>query len=100
MSIMEIEENLILDEGSQVLKDQFDMYCNWCWGHGYGSCDVCRKVFNHYYVPIRIAELQKKNNIICIKNVPSNRTDYPRRHEIKNWIEKHERKKKKKGGAE
>nr|DAO43709.1 MAG TPA: UDP zinc-binding RING-finger protein [Caudoviricetes sp.] len=58
MSIMQIEDNLILDSGSQALKNQFDRYCDWCWGHGYGNCDICRKIFRRYYTPIRIAEKQ------------------------------------------
>ena len=60
MSIMQIEDNLVLDRGSQALKEQFDNYCNWCWGHGYGNCDVCRKIFRRYYTPMRIAEKQKE----------------------------------------
>ena len=72
MSILQIEENLILDEGSEVLKRQFDNYCNWCWGHGYGNCDMCKKIFNHYYVPIKIKELQSRNNIVCDKQIPTN----------------------------
>lgn len=58
MSIIAIEDNLILDKGSQVLKEQFVRYCDWCWGHGYGSCRICKKVFNKYYIPLRIKEKQ------------------------------------------
>lgn len=62
MSIFEIEDFLILDKGSEALKKQFENYCNWCWGHGYGHCDTCRKVFNKYYIPIRKKELIDKMN--------------------------------------
>lgn len=95
MSIWQIEDELILDEGSEVLKKQFETYCKWCWGHGYGNCDTCKKDFNHYYLPIRIKELQIKNNIVCNKPMPINRAEYPRKYEIQNWIERHNRKKKK-----
>lgn len=64
MSIMQIDDNLILDKGSEALKKQFDHYCDWCWGHGYGNCDVCRKVFHRYYIPLRRRELQIKNGLI------------------------------------
>lgn len=60
MSIRLIEENLILDEGSQVLKKQYEAHHEWCWYHGYGNCDVCRKIFHKYYIPLRIAEKQKE----------------------------------------
>lgn len=68
MSIMSIEDFLVLDEGSEVLKRQFEKYCDWCWGHGYGNCDVCRKKFNKYYIPIRKRELQIKNGLILENN--------------------------------
>lgn len=64
MSIMQIEDNLILDKGSEALKKQFDNYHNWCWYHGYGDCDVCRKIFHRYYIPLRKRELQIKNGLI------------------------------------
>jgi len=32
MSILMIEDQLVIDEGSEVLKTQFENYCNWCWG--------------------------------------------------------------------
>lgn len=64
MSIMQIEDYLILDKGSESLKKQFENYCDWCWGHGYGDCDVCRKIFHRYYIPLRKKELQIKNGLI------------------------------------
>ena len=64
MSIMQIEDYLILDKGSEALKKQFDNYCDWCWGHGYGNCDVCRKIFHRYYIPLRKRELQIKNGLV------------------------------------
>ena len=61
MSFFTIEDFLILDKGSGVLKKQFENHCNWCWGHGYGNCDVCRKAFGRVYRPIRIKELLIKH---------------------------------------
>lgn len=60
MSIMYIEDNLVLDKGSEALKKQYEQYCSWCWGHGYGDCDICKKVFHKYYIPMRKMELRKK----------------------------------------
>lgn len=60
MSFVTIKDYLVTDMGSEVLKKQFDNHCNWCWGHGFGNCDTCRKAFNRVYRPIRIAELTKK----------------------------------------
>ena len=60
MSIIEIEDVLELNKGSEVLKKQFDNYCDWCWGHGFGKCTTCKKIFHKYYIPIRKKELQVK----------------------------------------
>ena len=60
MSFFTIEEQLITDKGSEFLKQQFENHHDWCWHHGFGDCDVCRKAFNKVYRPIRIAELTKK----------------------------------------
>lgn len=64
MSIVTIKDNLILDKSSKELKDQFQNYCNWCWGHGYGNCDICKRIFNKYYIPIRKIELQEKLGLV------------------------------------
>lgn len=48
------------DKGSEILKTQFENYCSWCWGHGYGNCDMCKQVYHRYYIPIRKKELQEK----------------------------------------
>lgn len=60
MSFFTIEDFLILDEGSEVLKKQFENHCNWCWEHGFGKCDICNKAFERVYRPIRIKELTTK----------------------------------------
>lgn len=57
MSFFTIQDYLILDKGSQALKRQFERHCNWCWGHGYGNCDVCKRAFGKVYRPMRIREL-------------------------------------------
>lgn len=56
---------IILEEyantsSSQALKLQFERYCEWCWYHGYGNCDNCRRQYMKLYVPLRIAEKQKE----------------------------------------
>ena len=63
MSFFIIEDCLILDEGSEVLKKQFENHCDWCWGRGFGNCDVCKKAFEKVYRPIRIKELTEKYKI-------------------------------------
>lgn len=45
---------------SKALKSQFERYCDWCWGHGYGNCDHCRKGYMKLYIPLRIKEKQKE----------------------------------------
>lgn len=60
MSMMQFEDFIVLDKGSQVLRIQFERHCEWCWKHGYGYCDICRKRFHKYYIPLRIAEKQKE----------------------------------------
>ena len=64
MSFFTIEDFLILDEGSEVLKKQFENHCDWCWGHSFGDCDICKKAFNRVYRPIRIKELTEKYKTI------------------------------------
>lgn len=64
MSIMEIEDQLILNQGSEALKKQFENHCEWCWIYGFGNCDVCKKVYRKYYLPLRIKELRIKNGFL------------------------------------
>ena len=45
---------------SQALKEHFEKYHDWCWYHGLGNCDVCRKQYRKLYIPLRIAEKQKE----------------------------------------
>ena len=47
-------------DSSDALKKQFDKFCDWCFGHGYGDCDVCRKEYHKLYIPLRIAEKQRE----------------------------------------
>lgn len=56
-----MDENYFTDhKTSQDLKQHFETYCEWCWGHGYGNCDACRKIYNKLYIPLRKKELQIK----------------------------------------
>lgn len=45
---------------SEALKEQFNKFCNWCWGHSYGNCDICRREYHKLYISLRIAEKQKE----------------------------------------
>lgn len=63
--------SLILDKeyfehhtNSIELKEHFENYCNWCWYHGYGNCDACKKIYNKIYIPIRKRELQEKLGLL------------------------------------
>ena len=60
MSMMQIKDFIDLDRGSKALKEHFERHHEWCWYHGYGNCDVCRRMFRRYYIPLRIAEKQKE----------------------------------------
>ena len=60
MSFYTIKDFLTLDKGSQALQRHFEAHCEWCWGHGYGNCNICRKEFNKVYRPMRIKELTEK----------------------------------------
>ena len=73
MSIMMIEDQLITDN-LEVLENQFTGHCEWCWGHGYGNCDNCKRLYHKYYIPLKIAELQKKNNLPVTRE-PKNKTE-------------------------
>lgn len=37
-------DNLTVEE----LDIEFKSYCEWCWGHGFGDCDVCRQQKESY----------------------------------------------------
>lgn len=55
-----IWEGFANTDSSDALKKQFDKFCNWCWGHGYGNCDVCKRGYHKLYIPLRIAEKQRE----------------------------------------
>lgn len=55
-----IWEGFANTDSSDALKKQFDKFCDWCWGHGYGDCDVCHKGYHKLYIPLRIAEKQRE----------------------------------------
>lgn len=55
-----IWEGFANTDSSESLKKQFEKYCNWCWGHGYGNCDACRKGYRKLYIPLRISEKQRE----------------------------------------
>ena len=33
---------------AEELDIEFKAYCEWCWGHGFGNCDVCRQQKDAY----------------------------------------------------
>ena len=45
---------------SETLKEQFNKFCDWRWGHSYGDCDICRREYHKLHIPLRIAEKQKQ----------------------------------------
>ena len=47
-------------DSSGTLKEQYERYCDWCWGHGYGDCRYCIRKYHKLYIPLRIAEKQKE----------------------------------------
>lgn len=47
-------------DSSETLKEQYERYCDWCWGHGYGDCRYCIRKYHKLYIPLRIAEKQKE----------------------------------------
>lgn len=47
-------------DSSDSLKKQFEQFCDYCWGHGYSNCDVCKKGYHKLYIPLRIAEKQRE----------------------------------------
>ena len=60
MSLM-LDECYFKDHNtSQELKEHFQTYCEWCWRHSYGNCDICHKIYNKLYIPLRKKELQIK----------------------------------------
>ena len=32
-------------KSKEKLDECFKEYCDWCWGHGFGNCDVCKSEF-------------------------------------------------------
>ena len=48
MSFFTIEDFLILDEGSEVLKKQFENHCNWCWGMVLANVMYARKPLGEF----------------------------------------------------
>lgn len=64
MSLMTCESYFADHKTSQDLKQHFETYCEWCWGHGYGNCDTCRKIYHKLYIPLRKRELQLKLGLI------------------------------------
>ena len=53
---------------SETLKEQFSKFCNWCWGHSYGNCDIFRREYHKLYIPLRIAEKQKELGLPVTRN--------------------------------
>lgn len=83
MSFFTIEDYLILDKGSEGLKRQFEHHCNWCWYHGFGHCDICRKNFNKCYIPIRIREKQQELKLPVTKPMPINQYEEYKKMKLK-----------------
>ena len=48
-SDFDVVENMSIEEYDKW----FNNYCNWCWGHGYGNCSMCKK----HYKQFRLAKI-------------------------------------------
>lgn len=66
-----ILRNIANLNSSQDLKNQFRLYCDWCWGHGFGNCKICKQNYNKIYVPLRIREKQKELGLPITKKFSS-----------------------------
>lgn len=55
---VDVDENNF--KSSKEFKEWFSQYCIWCWGHGYGDCDVCKKKKNHLLYLIKMREFKEE----------------------------------------
>lgn len=44
-------------DNAEELKQNFNKYCNWCWGNGYGDCEDCKNILKS-----KIDELEREKN--------------------------------------
>ncbi len=57
----------VVDEiGEEQFDDMYERYCDWCFYHGYGSCDKCRKHYRSIKLSIKI---NNKHKLITGLNV-------------------------------
>ena len=63
-----IWEGFANTDSSDSLKKQFEKFCDYCWGHSYGNCDICRKEYHKLYIPLRIVEKQKELGLPVTRN--------------------------------
>jgi hypothetical protein len=35
-------------ESAEDICKGFKNYCEWCWGNGYGNCDICKSNLNQW----------------------------------------------------
>lgn len=54
------EEEEIERISSCDLKEWFTGYCEWCWGHGFGNCNECRKYKNHLLYMCKMKEFKQR----------------------------------------
>ena len=59
-SVVDDEDWEVENRSSEQLKEWFKNYCDWCWGHGYGNCDNCRKFYKHLLYRIKIKEFKER----------------------------------------
>ena len=38
------------------LERHYECYCDWCWGHGYGSCKACEADYDKLLSKVRSLE--------------------------------------------
>ena len=72
MSLMADREYFEGHTNSKELEEHFKKYCEWCWYHGFGNCDVCEKIYHELYIPLRKRELQIKCGLIDAESEKEN----------------------------
>ena len=45
-------------KSSQSLKEHFNRYCDWCWYHGTGNCDICKRLKNKALLKLKLQEFK------------------------------------------
>lgn len=57
---VEDKEWEVKNRTSESLKKWFNDYCEWCWGHGFGDCDKCKKYYKHILYRVKMREFKER----------------------------------------